>query len=246
MNQPLRTVATLFVSDLHLDDARPEATALFLRFLREEAMHADALYILGDLFEAWVGDDDPSAVAAAVAGGLRAVSDHGVPVYFIRGNRDFLLGPGYARRCGMRLLPDPCVTMLYGRPALLMHGDLLCSDDQAYQAFRRQVRDPAWQRDFLRQPLPQRQAFAAQARAASKAHMQGVREEITDVTPATVEATLARFGVGLLIHGHTHRPAVHSLVAAGHPRKRIVLGDWYRQGSVLRVDTDGFELAALG
>lgn len=239
-------MTTLFVSDLHLDASRPEATALFLRFLRDEAGNADALYILGDLFEAWVGDDDPSEVGAAVADGLRAVTERGVPVYFVRGNRDFLLGADYARRCGMTILPDPCVVMLDGRPVLLMHGDLLCTDDEAYQGFRRQVRDPAWQREFLAQPLDRRLAFAAQARAASAAHQQSVREDITDVTPATVESTFARYGIGLLIHGHTHRPAVHSLVAAGHPRKRIVLGDWYQQGSVLRVDADGFELAALG
>src|SRR5690606_34388007 len=206
-------MSTLFVSDLHLDPARPEITTLFLRFLREQAAGADALYILGDLFEAWVGDDDPSQAGAEVAGGLRALADAGVPVYFMHGNRDFLIGADYAQRAGMQLLPDPAVVSLYGQPVLLMHGDLLCSDDAAYQAFRAQTRDPAWQQGFLAQPLQARIAFAAHARQASMARQQqmlhgdrGTFETVTDVTPATVEATLARFGVDTLVHGHTHRP----------------------------------------
>ncbi|KAF1691123.1 UDP-2,3-diacylglucosamine diphosphatase [Pseudoxanthomonas koreensis] len=243
---------TLFVSDLHLDPARPEVTALFLRFLREEAASADALYVLGDLFEAWIGDDDPSETGDAVATGLRTVADAGVPVYFMHGNRDFLVGRDYARGAGMRLLPDPAVVSLYGEPVLLMHGDLLCSDDTAYQAFRAQTRDPDWQARFLAQPLAARQAFAAQAREASMARqrqmIEGDRagfEAVTDVTPATVEATLARYGVATLVHGHTHRPAIHELQAGGRACRRIVLGDWYEQGSVLRVTPDGYALQSL-
>ena len=242
-------MTTLFISDLHLDAERPPVTELFLRFLREEAVHADALYILGDLFEAWVGDDDPSEVGAAVAAGTRAVREAGVPVYFMRGNRDFLLGPDYARRAGMTLLPDPAVAVLYGKPTLLMHGDLLCTDDTAYQAFRAQTRNPDWQRQFLSQPLAARLAFAQQARAASKAHqagMQGKMETITDVAQAAVDGTLARYGVDTLIHGHTHRPAVHELSVGTQACKRVVLGDWYEQGSVLRVDASGMRLDALG
>jgi UDP-2,3-diacylglucosamine hydrolase len=241
-------MTTLFVSDLHLDPARPGITALFGRFLDGEARRADALYILGDLFEAWVGDDDPSPVGAFVAGRLRALADAGVPAYFVRGNRDFLLGADYARRCGMRLLPDPAVVVLHGEPTLLLHGDLLCTDDTAYQQFRAQTRDPAWQARFLAQPLDARLAFAAQARAASMARYgelqaSGRAEAITDVAPATVQAWFQRYGVRRMIHGHTHRPAIHD---EGHGRTRIVLGDWYSQGSVLRVDDDGFDLAALG
>ncbi|WP_147652141.1 UDP-2,3-diacylglucosamine diphosphatase [Vulcaniibacterium gelatinicum] len=237
---------TLFVSDLHLDPARPAITELFGRFLDGEARHADALYILGDLFEAWVGDDDPSEAGAFVAGGLAALARAGVPVYFVRGNRDFLLGEDYARRCGMTVLPDPAVVVLYGRPVLLMHGDLLCTDDTAYQQFRAQTRDPEWQRRFLAQPLAARLAFAQQARAASRAHQgalkdAGTMETITDVSPATVSATFARYGIGTLIHGHTHRPAVHTHEGG----TRIVLGDWYAQGSVLRYRADGFQLEAL-
>lgn len=240
-------MTTLFISDLHLDPERPAITELFGRFVDEEARGADALYILGDLFEAWVGDDDPSETGGFVAGKLRSLRDAGVPVRFIRGNRDFLLGEEYAHRAGMEILPDPAVVMLYGKPTLLMHGDLLCSDDTAYQQFRAQTRDPTWQAQFLSQTLAARLAFAQQARAASKAHQsglqaQGAMEAITDAAPATVEDTFARYGIDRIIHGHTHRPKVHD-TAGG---TRIVLGDWYDQGSVLRVDGDRFALSALG
>jgi UDP-2,3-diacylglucosamine hydrolase len=239
-------MTTLFVSDLHLDAERPAITDLFGRFLEDEARGADALYILGDLFEAWVGDDDPSEVGAFVADRLAALKRAGTPSYFIRGNRDFLLGDEYARRARMRILPDPAVVVLEGAPAVLMHGDTLCTDDTSYQAFRAQTRNPAWQAQFLAQPLPARIAFAQQARAASAAHQSGLKQEglmeaITDVAPATVDATMSRFGIPRLIHGHTHRPKVH---AETHGT-RIVLGDWYEQGSVLRVDRDGARLSAL-
>ncbi len=240
-------MTTLFVSDLHLDPERPEITALFGRFLDGEARGADALYILGDLFEAWVGDDDPSEAGAFVAERLRALVEAGVPAYFIRGNRDFLLGDAYAARCGMTLLDDPTVVDLYGTPTLLLHGDLLCTDDTAYQQFRAQTRDPQWQAQFLAQPLAARLAFAAQARAASQARYgelvaKGMAETVGDVAQATVQAWFERFGIRRMIHGHTHRPAIHD---EGHGRTRIVLGDWYEQGSVLRVSADGCDLARL-
>lgn len=243
-------MSTLFISDLHLDDARPRTTSLFLEFLRDQAAQAEALYILGDLFEAWVGDDEGSALADSVRSALHELRQSGVPVFFLRGNRDFLIGMRFAEQTGVTLLPDPCVISLYDVPTLLMHGDLLCSEDLAYQAFRAQVRNPAWQENFLAQPLAARQAFAAQARAASQRHQAGLAqaqtlETIADVTAATVEQTMTRFGIHRLIHGHTHRPAIHSLRIGGHSAQRIVLGDWYEQGSVLRVSSDGFELAAL-
>ena len=239
-------MTTLFISDLHLDAERPEITGLFGRFVDEEARKADALYILGDLFEAWVGDDDPSETGAFVAAKLRALRDCGVPVYFMRGNRDFLVGDAYARRAGMTILPDPAVVLLYGKPTLLMHGDTLCSDDVAYQEFRAQTRHPDWQGQFLAQPLAARLAFAGQARAASQTRQaglkaQGTMDAITDVTPATVDGSFARFGVDTIIHGHTHRPKVH----AHEGGRRIVLGDWYEQGSVLRVDQHRAELQSL-
>ena len=241
---------TLFISDLHLDAERPEITALFGRFIDEEARGADALYILGDLFEAWVGDDDPSETGRFVAEKLAALRASGVPVYFQRGNRDFLLGDAYATRAGVTILPDPAVILLHGQPTLLMHGDLLCTDDVAYQQFRAQTRDPRWQAQFLAQPLAARLAFAKQARTASQARHaelqgQGLMEAITDVAPMTVTATLARYGIDTLIHGHTHRPAVHELDVDGRACQRIVLGDWYEQGSVLRVDADSLQLDAL-
>ena len=245
-------MTTLFISDLHLDAERPAVTELFGAFMQKEATRADALYILGDLFEAWVGDDDPSETGAYVAARIREVADAEVPVFFIRGNRDFLLGDAFARRAGMRILPDPAVVMLYGKPVLLMHGDLLCTGDTAYQAFRAQTRNPAWQAQFLSQPLTARLAFAAQARAASAAHQGGMKqhdkaqfETLTDVAPATVEATFAQFGIDTVVHGHTHRPAIHDLAVEGRACQRIVLGDWYEQGSVLRMEPDAMALEAL-
>lgn len=238
-------MSTLFVSDLHLDAARPAATDAFLALLAGPARQADALYILGDLFEAWIGDDDHAEPAARVCEALRELGDSGVPVSLMRGNRDFLYGQAMAERCGATLLPDPCVVDLHGTPTLLMHGDLLCTDDQAYQAFRRQVRDPAWQAQFLAQPLQARRAFAAQARAASREHQQGLAESIMDVNAEAVEATMARHGVARLVHGHTHRPAVHDVQVAGAPAQRVVLGDWYDQGSVLWVDAGGLSLQGL-
>lgn len=245
-----RRMATLFVSDLHLDPDRPEITRLFGDFIEGEARRAEALYILGDLFEAWVGDDDPSEAGTFVAERLKAIADSGVPVYFMHGNRDFLLGGEFARRAGMTLLADPARIDLYGQPALLMHGDTLCTDDVAYQQFRAQTRDPRWQRQFLAQPLEARLAFARQARAASRARQGELRdagqmETITDVAPTAVEAVFRDHDVDLLIHGHTHRPAVHALDVDGRARTRVVLGDWYEQGSVLRVDAGGMVLDAL-
>ncbi|WP_058835328.1 UDP-2,3-diacylglucosamine diphosphatase [Luteimonas abyssi] len=240
-------MSTLFVSDLHLDPARPEITRLFGAFLEGEARQADALYILGDLFESWVGDDDPSEAGAYVAERTKALADTGVPVAFMHGNRDFLLGEAYARRAGMTLLPDPTVIDLYDRPVLLTHGDLLCTDDVEYQQIRRQTRDPQWQAQMLAQPLAARLAFAAQARAASQARQgemksAGTMETITDVAPATVDQFFERHGVDTMIHGHTPRPAIHTLDGG---RRRIVLGDWFEQGSVLRIDGDEVRLGGL-
>jgi len=243
-------VTTLFVSDLHLDAARPQVTRLFLDFLRDEAAHAEALYILGDLFEAWVGDDMAGEPSAAVHGALRELADAGVPVFVMRGNRDFLLGAQFAAEAGVTLLPDPAVVVLNGEPTLLMHGDLLCTDDAAYQAFRQESRKHDWQERFLAKPLAERLAFAAHARAASREHQDGLKESgaleaITDVNATAVVETLARYGLTRLIHGHTHRPAIHALDVDGHSAQRIVLGDWYEQGSVLRASADGFVLASL-
>ncbi len=235
----------LLISDLHLDAARPRITALFERFLREQARQATALYILGDLFEAWVGDDDDSELPARVAAALADLRATGVPLYFMAGNRDFLLGADYARRAGLTRLEDGVVHTLAGTPTLLLHGDTLCTDDEAYQAFRRQVRDPVWQRDFLARPLAARKDFAAQARAASRDHQQGAREALMDVNADAVAHALRTAGVSRMIHGHTHRPAIHELMLDGAPAQRIVLGDWYEQGSLLRVTREAVELSPL-
>ena len=235
-------MTTLFLADLHLDPQRPASTALFEAFCAGEARSAEAVYLLGDLFEAFIGDDDDGGIATRVATATRALREFGVPVFFLRGNRDFLVGPDYAARAGWTLLPDPAVILLRGEPTLLMHGDLLCLDDAVYQAFRRQVRDVSWQQAFLAQPLAARRAFAAQARAASAAAQSGRDQSIGDVTATEVERLLALHGVRRMIHGHTHRPAMHTLILPEGSGQRIVLGDWYEQGSVLRVDADGFVL----
>jgi UDP-2,3-diacylglucosamine hydrolase len=245
-------MTTLFISDLHLDAERPEITRLFGAFIDGEARQAEAVYILGDLFEAWVGDDDPSETGAFVAAKLRALSDRGVRVFFQHGNRDFLVGRDFAQRAGLQLLPENAVIVLNGEPVLLMHGDTLCTGDAAYQAFRAQTRQPAWQQQFLVQPLPTRLAFAAKAREASQQRQGEMKrddraqfETVTDVAPDAVIATLSQYGISTLIHGHTHRPAIHELKIGGRSCRRIVLGDWYTQGSVLRVDASGMQLSAL-
>jgi UDP-2,3-diacylglucosamine hydrolase len=239
-------MATLFIADLHLDPSRPQITDLFEHYLAsDEVRHANALYILGDLVEAWIGDDDDAELPARIAAATRAVRDAGVPVYFMVGNRDFLLGPAFAARAGLTLLDDGTVHDIHGRRTLLMHGDVLCTDDIAYQAVRRQVRTPEWQAQILAMPLQARRAFAAKAREDSKAHTGNTMESIMDVNADAVAETMRKAGVTRLIHGHTHRPAVHDFQLDGAPAQRIVLGDWYEQGSVLRVDADGAELRGL-
>jgi len=239
-------MATLFIADLHLDPARPQITNLFERYLADaEVRHADALYILGDLVEAWIGDDDDAELPARIAAATRAVRDAGVPVYFMVGNRDFLLGQAFAERAGLTLLDDGTVHDIHGCRTLLMHGDVLCTDDVAYQAVRKQVRTREWQAQILAMPLQARRAFAARAREDSKAHTGSTMESIMDVNADAVAEAMRKAGVTRLIHGHTHRPAVHDFQLAGAPAQRIVLGDWYEQGSVLRVDADKVELRGL-
>ena len=239
-------MATLFIADLHLDPARPQITRLFENYLAsDEVRSADTLYILGDLVEAWIGDDDDAELPQRIAEAIRAVHDAGVPVHFMVGNRDFLLGEEFARRAGLTLLEDGTVHELYGRPTLLMHGDVLCTDDVAYQAVRKQVRTPEWKAQILSMPLAARRAFAAKAREDSKAHTGSTMETIMDVNAGAVAEAMGHAGVTRLIHGHTHRPAVHSIEVGGQAAERIVLGDWYEHGSVLRVTPEGVELRGL-
>jgi UDP-2,3-diacylglucosamine hydrolase len=233
-------MATLFISDLHLEDKRPEITSILVGFLRGPARDADALYILGDLFEFWIGDDVLSDTAKRVATELRALTDSGVPVSFQHGNRDFLLGTNYAAQSGMRLLPETLVVDFYGRPTLLLHGDTLCTDDLEYQAFRQQVRNPAFQAMFLSQSVEQRLAMAASARDASKQHTGKTDMAIMDVNPGAVVAAFEQAASSHMIHGHTHRPAVHQhQLQSGAAAERIVLADWYNSGSYLQITADG-------
>ncbi|MFC5741677.1 UDP-2,3-diacylglucosamine diphosphatase [Dyella tabacisoli] len=239
-------MATLFIADLHLDASRPHITQLFENYLAsDEARRADALYILGDLVEAWIGDDDDAELPQRIANATRTLRDSGVPVYFMVGNRDFLLGEDFARRAGLTLLEDGVVHDLYGHRTLLMHGDLLCTDDTAYQAVRKQVRTPQWKAQILSMSLDARRAFAAKAREDSRAHTGNTMETIMDVNQDAVLEALRAAGVDRLIHGHTHRPATHRLELDGKTAERIVLGDWYEQGSVLRVTADAAELRGL-
>jgi UDP-2,3-diacylglucosamine hydrolase len=238
-------VTTLFISDLHLEPTRPAITALFLDFLHQRARRAEALYILGDLFEAWIGDDDDAELGYVVAEALRALSDSGTPIFFIHGNRDFLLGARFATISGMQLLPESVVIELAGEPLLLMHGDTLCTDDTGYQKFRAKVRDPAWQAHVLALPLAQRRVLAGQLRETSQQATQQKAADITDVNPAAVDAALRAHGVRHLIHGHTHRPGLHEWTLDGCPARRTVLGDWFARGSVLCRDATGWRLENL-
>ena len=238
-------MTTLFVSDLHLDASRPAITQAFLAFVEGEASGAKALYILGDLFEAWIGDDASDAVGDVVAEGLAQLHARGVPCFFIHGNRDFLLGDAYARRARMTLLPDPSIVEIEGESVLLMHGDVLCTDDLPYQEFRALTHEPGWQSAFLARSVAERQEFAEKARAESRRYTRSAGDAITDVNPAAVLRALGERKLRRLIHGHTHRPSIHRLDAIGADAQRIVLGDWYEQGSVLRCERDGARLAGL-
>ena len=238
-------MTTLFVSDLHLDAQHPEITRQFLVFLEGEARQAQALYILGDLFDVWIGDDDPNPEKRRVLAGLKALTTSGVPCYVMHGNRDFLLGQRFCADTGCRLLADPTVISLHGERVLTMHGDALCTDDHGYQKLRAMVRDPGWQEMFLALSHEQRQTLAEQARAGSKAHIAQAASAIMDVNPQAVLVAMRAAGVKLLLHGHTHRPNVHRFDLDGSPAARIVLGDWYEQGSVLRWGEKGFELQSL-
>lgn len=241
-------MTTLLISDLHLDGDRPDITAQFLDFLEHEARGAQALYILGDLFEAWIGDDDPDPDKRRVISALRALTQGGVPGYLIHGNRDFLIGKRFCEETGVRMLADGTIVTLYGRRVLLMHGDTLCIDDPAYQRLRRIVRNPVVQFVLRRLSLRQRQRLAERMRAGSKAHiasMDKAAPQIMDVNQDEVLRTLQRYQVDCIVHGHTHRPAIHEIKLDGHTATRIVLGDWYEQGSVLRWDERGYQLATL-
>ena len=237
---------TLLVSDLHLDPAMPAIARQFHAFLEQEAAReARALYILGDLFEAWLGDDDPAPASREIVSALRRLTDAGVPCFFIHGNRDFLVGRRFAAETGCTLLDDGTIVDLHGERVLLMHGDVLCTADTSYQRLRRILRNPVVHFTMRHLPLAARRHLGHRLRAGSRMHVGSTAAEIMDVTPDAVLDTLRHAGVRTLVHGHTHRPAVHNFELDGQPARRIVLGDWYTQGSVLEWRDDGFELRAL-
>jgi UDP-2,3-diacylglucosamine hydrolase len=238
-------VAAIFISDLHIDASRPAISEQFLSFLAAEARDADALYILGDLFESWIGDDAADLAQAAAIAGIRSLTAAGVPCFVMHGNRDFLLAGQFCSMSGAELLPDPLIVTLYGEPVLVMHGDALCTDDLAYQRLRATVRDADWQRQFLALPVAARRALAGAARVGSQAHTAAMEYAITDVNADSVALALRGAGTATLLHGHTHRPAIHALEIDGRACTRIVLGDWYDQGSLLRWDEHGPELRSL-
>jgi UDP-2,3-diacylglucosamine hydrolase len=240
-------MSRLFVSDVHLDASAPAAVEQFLSFLETHATDAEALYILGDLFEVWVGDDEVDADAdkKVVTSALRALTSRGVACFVLHGNRDFLLGRGFCDETGCRLLPDPVVAEFDGERVLLTHGDALCIDDHPYQELRSIVRTAVWQRRYLKLPLTDRELIANQARAGSKQHTTRTIPKIMDVNPVAVEKAYQVAGVHRMIHGHTHRPGMHDTTVDGAPAQRIVLGAWYEQGSYLVYERGQYELREL-
>ena len=226
----------LFISDLHLTEERPAANEQFIDFLEGKARSADALYILGDFFEYWIGDDDLEAPFNAVmAGLLRRLTRHGVPVYVMHGNRDFLIGEGFCAATGAELLPDPTVHEIHGVKTLLVHGDTLCTDDREYQAWRRTARSSDWQREFLSKSREERRSMIIGLREKSKAVTQAKPADIMDVSETAVAEALRRHGVRRLVHGHTHRPGRHDVALEGGAGERWVLPDWYGRGGYLEI-----------
>lgn len=235
-------MATLFISDLHLHETRPLITRAFFQFLQTQALGCQALYILGDFFDAWIGDDDDQPLNAEVAAALKQLSQTGTQIFLMHGNRDFLLGEEFAAQAGARLIAEGTVIDLYGSPTLLLHGDSLCTGDLNYMAFRQQVRTPQWQQQILAQPLTARRALAAQMREKSQAMNSLKADDIMDVTQAEVIRVMTDAGVKRLIHGHTHRPARHPLEINGQVAERIVLGDWHDKGWAISATSAKLEL----
>ena len=233
----------LLISDLHLQEERPDITRAFLDLLATRARSAQALYILGDFFEAWIGDDAMTPYQASICQALRGLSDTGTQVFLMHGNRDFLIGQAFCKAAGATLLPDPCVVELGGEPVLLMHGDSLCTRDEGYMKLRRYLRNPVSLWVLRHLPLRTRQKLARKLRSESRAQTRMKANDIVDVTPEEVPRVMQQHGVRTLVHGHTHRPAIHKLVVGDAPARRIVLGDWDRQGWALQVDEQGFQLA---
>lgn len=235
---------TYFIADLHLSQDRPDITACLADFLSGDVQSADALYVLGDLFEYWIGDDDRNDFTDEVAQLFKSLNDKGIPIYYVHGNRDFLIRKSFCQRSGMQLLDEQTVIDLYGTPTLILHGDELCTQDIAYQAFRAKARSWWWPRLILALPLFVRRKIAENGRRTSQKNQQNLTMEIMDVTHQAVVDVMQQHGVKRLIHGHTHRPAIHELEINKQKAQRIVLGDWYEQGSMLRVTPQHTDLVS--
>jgi UDP-2,3-diacylglucosamine hydrolase len=238
-------MTTLFISDLHLEADRPDIGDQFLEFLKAEAKDAEALYILGNFFEAWVGDDDPNTYYAVIKMAIRTLVNNGVPVFFMHGDRDFMIGRKFANETGTTILPDPYAVTMYGQKTLLSHGDMLCTEDPQYQQVRTMTRNPEWQERMMAKPLRDRLALAEQSRLQSLERTINLSMKITDVNQEKVRDVIIEHGVDVLLHGHTHRPAIHTIDLGNRTAKRIVLGDWYKQGSVVRWNLGGATLSEL-
>ena len=238
-------MTTLFISDLHLEAGQPAIGEQFVSFLANDARQAEALYILGDLFDVWLGDDDPNPYYGEMKSAMRDLADTGVPTFFMHGNRDFMIGEQFAAETGVTILSDPVVVALYGQNVVLSHGDALCTDDVHYQKVRAMTRDPDWQSMMRAKSLQERIALAAEARKESMARGASLSDEIMDVNQDAVAATLREHGVDVMLHGHTHRPAIHEIDLGDRTATRIVLGDWYEQGSVVRWDENGPKLDTM-
>lgn len=238
-------MTTLFISDLHLEDQRPDITRAFFYFLDQFEGKAERLFILGDLFEIWLGDDALTETARRVSTRLKQFSATGCRVFIMHGNRDFLLGPDYARACGAQLIDEPCIIRVAEQDCLLMHGDTLCTDDRLYMDFRTMVRNPDWQKAFLAKPIAERIAFGRQARHQSQEDAKDKTYEILDVNEDAVINTCKQHNTPLFVHGHTHRPDRHVVDLGGRTCERIVLGDWHSQGWYLIADEDQLELKSF-
>jgi UDP-2,3-diacylglucosamine hydrolase len=235
----------LLISDLHLEEQRPDITRAFLFFLQDRAAHADALYILGDFFETWIGDDAMTPFQRTIAEALRQLSDGGTRIFLMHGNRDFMIGKDFCREAGCTLLADPSLVDIQGEHVLLMHGDSLCTRDIAYMRLRRWLRNPLVLFVLRNLPLATRHKLGRKLRKESRMQTRQKAADIVDVTPEEVLRLMSEYGVQRLIHGHTHRPARHSLQVDGQPAERIVLGDWDAQGWALQIDEQGYRLDAF-
>jgi len=238
-------MTTFFISDIHISAEQPEICKQLIDFLENQAQESEALYILGDLFEYWLGDDDPNPEYKKIKLALRKFSNKNIPTYFLHGNRDFLIGELFAHETNITILPDPSIIELYNDKILISHGDIFCTDDIQYQHIRKQTKDPNWQKMILKKSLKERKKFAYEARRKSLKHIQDANEILMDVNQTEINKTFKKYGLNKIIHGHTHKPAIHNSMINGESCKRIVLGDWYEQGSVLEWNQSGPKLITL-